>query len=93
MKVSAYTFVRNGVMLGYPFEESIKSALPLVDEYIVVVGQSEDDTLERVKAIDSHKIKVIETTWNEHQKTNASNSINYCLHPLFSEQQKESCDQ
>lgn len=69
MKISAFTFVRNGVTLGYPFEKSIQSALPLVDEYIVVVGKSDDDTLARVKAIDSDKVKVVETVWNEHQKT------------------------
>ncbi len=69
MKISAYTFVRNGAMLGYPFEQSIQSVLPLVDEYIVVVGKSDDDTLARVKAIDSDKIHIVETVWNEHQKT------------------------
>ena len=34
MKVSGFTFLRNGVMLGYPFEASIKSILPIVDEFI-----------------------------------------------------------
>lgn len=55
-------------MLGYPFIESIKSALPLCDEYIVNVGGSEDDTLEMVKAINSPKIRIIQSQWNEVMK-------------------------
>ena len=65
MKVSGYTFIRNGTLLGYPFIESIQSLLPLCDELIVAVGESEDDTLQRVKNIPSNKIKIIETKWNE----------------------------
>ena len=65
MKISAFTFLRNARQLGYPFIESIKSALPLVDEFVIAVGASQDDTLESVRAIGSPKIKVIETNWNE----------------------------
>jgi hypothetical protein len=65
MKVSGYTFIRNGTLLGYPFIESICSALPLCDEFIVAVGDSDDDTLARIKAIDSDKIVIIQTQWNE----------------------------
>ena len=52
MKVCGFTFVRNGVKFDYPFEEAIRSILPICDEVIVAVGNSEDDTLARVKAID-----------------------------------------
>jgi len=65
MKVSGFTFLRNAVMNGYPFIESIRSLLPLVDEYVVAVGQSEDGTLEKIKALGDKKIKIIETQWNE----------------------------
>lgn len=64
MKVCGFTFVRNGVKFDYPFEEAIRSILPICDEVIVAVGNSEDSTLERVKAIDP-KIRVIETIWDE----------------------------
>ena len=64
MKVCGFTFVRNGVKFDYPFEEAIRSILPICDEIIVAVGNSEDDTLERVKAIDP-KVRVIETIWDE----------------------------
>ena len=65
MKVSAFTFIRNGEMLGYPFIESIQSALPIVDEFVIAVGKSEDQTLEQIRSIPSDKIRIIETEWNE----------------------------
>lgn len=64
MKVSGFTILRNGVRFAYPFEESIRSLLPLVDELHVGVGKSEDDSLERVLAIDSPKLRVFETEWD-----------------------------
>jgi glycosyltransferase involved in cell wall biosynthesis len=65
MKISCFTFIRNGNLLKYPFVESIKSALPICDEFVVNVGNSEDNTLEMVKAIGDPKIRIIESTWNE----------------------------
>jgi len=38
MKISGFTFLRNGSILGYPFKESILSVLPIVDEFIVALG-------------------------------------------------------
>jgi len=63
--ISGFTFIRNGVMLGFPFMESIRSLLPLVDEFVVAVGRSDDDTLARVQAIGDPKIRILETVWNE----------------------------
>jgi len=65
MKVSAFTFIKNGQILGYPFLQSIQSVIPIVDEFIVNVGRSEDNTLELVKSISSSKIRIIESEWNE----------------------------
>ena len=31
MKVSGFTFLRNGQLVGYPFVASIRSILPLVE--------------------------------------------------------------
>ena len=64
MKVSAFTFIKNGQILGYPFLQSIKSILPIVDEFIINVGMSEDNTLEVIKSISSPKIRIIESKWN-----------------------------
>ena len=63
--VSGFTFIRNGIALGFPFVESIRSLLPLVDEFVVAVGSGSDETLARVHAIGDAKIRVIETVWNE----------------------------
>ena len=65
MKVSAFTFIKNGQILGYPFLESIQSILPIVDEFIINVGKSEDDTLALIKSISTPKIRIIESNWNE----------------------------
>lgn len=65
VSISGFTFIRNGVGLGFPFEASIRSLLPLVEEFVVAVGKGEDDTLDRIKAIGDPKIRIIETVWNE----------------------------
>lgn len=63
--ISGFTFIRNGVKLGFPFEESIRSLLPLVDEFVVAVGRGQDDSLERIRRLNDPKIRIIETVWNE----------------------------
>jgi hypothetical protein len=63
--ISGFTFLRNGVKLGFPFEASIRSLLPLVDEFVIAVGAGEDDTRERLVAIGDPKIRIIDTLWNE----------------------------
>ncbi len=65
MKVSGFTFIRNAIKYDYPIVEAIKSILPLCDEVIVAVGASSDDTLGLIQAIDSKKIKILKTTWND----------------------------
>ena len=65
MNVSGFTFLRNAVINGYPFEESIYSILPIVDEFICVIGESKDETRARVAAINDPKIRIIDSQWNE----------------------------
>jgi hypothetical protein len=65
VSISGFTFIRNGVELGFPFEASIRSLLPLVDEFVVAIGAGSDDTVARVRAIADPKIRIIETRWNE----------------------------
>jgi glycosyltransferase involved in cell wall biosynthesis len=65
MKVSAFTFIKNGQILGYPFLQSIQSILPIVDEFIINVGNSDDDTLELIRSIKDSKIRIIHSIWNE----------------------------
>ena len=68
MKVSAFTFIKNGQILGYPFLQSIQSILSIVDEFIVNVGESEDDTLSLIKSLANPKIRIIQSNWNDSMK-------------------------
>ncbi len=65
MKVSGFTFVKNAVKYGYPVKESIQSILPVVDEMVICLGDSEDSTNELIQSIDSHKIKLIHSVWDK----------------------------
>ena len=65
MKISAFTFIKNGQLLGYPFLQSIQSILSIVDEFVINVGESEDDTLKLIKSIASPKIRIIKSKWND----------------------------
>ncbi len=65
VSISGFTFLRNGTRLGFPFEASVRSLLPLVDEFVIAVGAGDDDTRERLVAIGEPKIRIIDTLWNE----------------------------
>jgi len=65
MKVSAFTFIKNGEILGYPFLQSIQSVLPIVEEFVINIGESEDDTLALINSISSPKIRIIYSKWND----------------------------
>ena len=60
MQISGFTFVRNAIKYDYPVVESIMSILPVVDEFIVSVGNSDDQTLSLIQSISSPKIKIVE---------------------------------
>jgi glycosyltransferase involved in cell wall biosynthesis len=65
MRVSGFSYVRNGLIFGYPFAEAIRSILPLCDEFIMVVGDSTDGTRSVIESINSPKIRIIDTVWDE----------------------------
>ena len=67
MKVCGFTFIRNAVKFDYPVVEAIRSILPLCDEVVVAVGNSEDGTRALVQQI-SPKITIIDTVWDETQR-------------------------
>ena len=64
MKVSGFTVIRNAIKYDYPIVEAIQSILPLCDEVVVAVGNSDDNTLELIQNIDP-KIRIIETIWDD----------------------------
>lgn len=65
MKVVGFTFIRNAIKYDYPVEEAIRSILPLCDQVIVNVGNSEDATEELISRIDPSKIKIVNSVWDE----------------------------
>jgi glycosyltransferase involved in cell wall biosynthesis len=69
VKVSGFTIARNAVRLGYPIEQSLRSLLPLVDELVVAVGDSDDGTWDLVARIGDPKIKAFATVWQTANKT------------------------
>ncbi len=69
MKVSGFTFIRNAIKFDYPIVEAITSILPACDEFIVAVGKSDDDTKGLIEHIQSPKIKIIETVWDDSLRT------------------------
>lgn len=62
--MSGFTFIRNAIKLDYPVKEAILSVLPLVDEMVVAVGRSEDDTRALIESLGS-KIRIVDTTWDD----------------------------
>ena len=66
MKVTGFTIIRNAIKFDYPVVEAITSILPICDEFVVAVGNSEDETLQLIKNIHSPKIRIIETVWDDH---------------------------
>jgi len=65
MKVSGFSFIKNALIYDFPIVEAITSILPVCDEFIVAVGDSDDDTLGLISRIDPDKIKIVETQWDE----------------------------
>lgn len=65
MYVAGFSFIRNAIKFDFPIVEAITSILPLCDEFVVAVGQSDDDTLRLIREIDPAKIRIIETIWDE----------------------------
>jgi hypothetical protein len=69
MKVAGFSIIRNAIKFDYPVVESIKSVLPLCDKFFIAVGKSEDDTEGLIKSIDTDKIEIIRTVWDENLRT------------------------
>jgi hypothetical protein len=65
--VSGFFIIRNGEQFDYPYLESLRSLLPLVDEVHVNVGVGDDATLETLKRFSAEegvgKIRLFESEW------------------------------
>ncbi len=65
MKVTGFTFIRNALVYDYPVVEAIRSILPICDDFIVAVGNSDDETHKLIAGLDPSKIRIIETVWDD----------------------------
>ncbi len=72
MKVTGFSFIRNGIKLDYPIVEAIQSILPICDDFIVAVGNSDDETLALIQSIEPQKIRIIQTVWDDTLRENGA---------------------
>jgi hypothetical protein len=66
MKISGFTMARNAGKLYYPIKQAILSILPMVDEFIVALGDCDEDdnSKEEILSIKSDKVRIIDTVWD-----------------------------
>lgn len=68
MKVCGFTFIRNAEKFDFPIVEAITSVLPICDHFVVAVGQSDDKTREIIEKLDSEKLSIVDTVWDDSLK-------------------------
>lgn len=65
MTISGFTIIKNAIINDYPIVEAITSILPVVDEMVVLTGDSSDATKELIQSINSDKIKIYDSVWDQ----------------------------
>lgn len=65
MKVAGFTIARNLIQADYPLREALYSVLPLCDEMVIAVGNSEDDTKAYIESFQEPKIRLFDTIWDD----------------------------
>ena len=65
MKIAGFTIIKNAVINDFPIVEAIGSILPVVDEMIILIGDSSDETTALIEAIGDPKIKIHHSVWNK----------------------------
>lgn len=65
MKVTGFSIIKNAVQFDYPIVAAIQSILPICDDFIIAIGDSDDGTEQLIEQIKSSKIKVVKTQWNQ----------------------------
>ncbi len=69
MKISGFTIIKNAIINDYPIVEAINSILPVVDEMIVLAGDSNDETKKLLLGINNDKIKIFDSVWEPSLRT------------------------
>jgi peptidoglycan/xylan/chitin deacetylase (PgdA/CDA1 family) len=65
--LSGFSIGRNASKLYFPIVESVRSVLPIVDEFVVALdrGDRDDDTEARLRALNDPKLRIVERKWDE----------------------------
>ena len=64
--ICGFSFGKDLIKLNYPVVESVRSVLPICDQFVFVVGKSEDGTRELVESIDP-KVRIVDSEWPDVQ--------------------------
>ncbi len=72
MKISGFTIIKNAVINDYPIVEAILSILPVVDEMVVLIGDSADETKQLIQHINHPKIKIFDSVWDSTLRSGGS---------------------
>lgn len=67
MKITGFMPIKNGISGGYPFLEAIISVLPVVDEFLVADGESDDGTWQALTRLADifRKVKLYKVPWKK----------------------------
>jgi hypothetical protein len=66
MMISGFSMAKNADSLYYPVKQAVQSILPIVDEFVIAIGDCSpgDKTRELIESIGDPKVKIIDTAWN-----------------------------
>lgn len=82
--LGAFTYVYNMIAYDYPFEESVRSVIDAVDQFVICECRSDDGTAELVEKLRAEfpdKIKVVHRNWVMHF-TEISSVANFAMSQL-----------
>lgn len=68
MKVAGFTIARNIVKADYPLKEALLSVLPLCDDFVIAVGNSDDGTKDYLESMNEPKIRLFDTVWDDDKR-------------------------
>jgi hypothetical protein len=69
MKITGFSFVRNAFMLDYPVIQSLQSLAGICDSIVLALGESQDDTRQRIEQANIPGLLIIPTVWDDTLRT------------------------
>jgi hypothetical protein len=66
MQISGFSMAKNATKLYYPLKQAVLSILPITDEFVIAVGDCDEDDHTRKEVLDigSDKVRIIDTVWD-----------------------------